>query len=91
MLLGFWRAFRSDELSRRRVEHVTFERGHGMTLDLPRTKGDRALKGTEFKARALLRLCPAGAQEAWVAATAVTRRAAASQAEPTPLIGISSR
>ncbi|MDN7445512.1 site-specific integrase [Burkholderia cepacia] len=72
VLLGFWRAFRSDELSRLRVEHVTIERGHGMTLHLPRTKGDRALKGTEFKAPALPRLCPVSAYEAWVAAAELT-------------------
>ncbi|MBR8290497.1 site-specific integrase [Burkholderia cenocepacia] len=72
VLLGFWRAFRSDELSRLRVEHVTIERGHGMTLHLPRTKGDRALKGTEFKAPALPRLCPVSAYEAWVAVAELT-------------------
>lgn len=42
VLLGFWRGFRSDELSRLRIEHVTVEAGRGMTLFLPRTKGDRA-------------------------------------------------
>ncbi|BBA45216.1 TPA: site-specific integrase [Burkholderia cepacia] len=72
VLLGFWRAFRSDEMSRLRVEDVTIERGRGMTLHLPRTKGDRALKGTEFKAPALPRLCPVSAYEAWVAAAALT-------------------
>lgn len=72
MLLGFWRAFRFDELSRLRVEHVTIKRGHGMTLYVPRTKGDRALKRTEFKAPALPRLCPVSAHEAWVAAAELT-------------------
>lgn len=68
VLLGFWRAFRSDELGRLRVEHVTIEHGHGMTLFLPRTKGDRAANGTTFKAPALPRLCPVSAYEAWIAA-----------------------
>ncbi|MBK1902213.1 MULTISPECIES: site-specific integrase [Burkholderia] len=72
VLLGFWRAFRSDELSRLRVEHVAIEHGHGMTLFLPRTKGDRALSGTTFKAPALPRLCPVSAYEAWVAAADLT-------------------
>lgn len=53
VLLGFWRGFRSDELSRLRIEHVTVEVGRGMTLFLPRTKGDRAQLGTTFKAPAL--------------------------------------
>lgn len=72
VLLGFWRAFRSDELSRLSVEHVTVESGHGMTLKLPRTKGDRALKGVEFKAPALPRLCPVSAYEAWITAAELT-------------------
>ncbi|MGF6961293.1 hypothetical protein QFZ97_007249 [Paraburkholderia youngii] len=42
VLLGFWRGFRSDELSRLQIEHVAVEAGRGMTLYLPRTKGDRA-------------------------------------------------
>lgn len=50
VLLGFWRGFRSDELSRLRIEHVAVEAGRGMTLYLPRTKGDRAQLGMTFKA-----------------------------------------
>jgi integrase len=68
VLLGFWRGFRSDELSRLCVEQVTIEPGRGMTLFLPRTKGDRGLLGTTYKAPALSRLCPVGAYEAWIAA-----------------------
>lgn len=72
MLLGFWRGFRSDELSRLRIEHVAVEAGRGMTLYLPRTKGDRAQLGTTFKAPALSRLCPVAAYEAWIAASDLT-------------------
>ncbi|MBX4421600.1 hypothetical protein K4H00_26695, partial [Mycobacterium tuberculosis] len=38
VLIGFWRGFRSDELSRMCVEHVEVETGRGMTVFLPRTK-----------------------------------------------------
>ncbi|MBB4517503.1 site-specific integrase [Paraburkholderia fungorum] len=72
VLLGFWRGFRSDELSRLRIDHVTIESGRGMTLFLPRTKGDRAQLGTTFKAPALSRLCPVAAYEAWVTASGLT-------------------
>lgn len=61
VLLGFWRGFRSDELSRLRIEHIAVEPARGMTLFLPRTKGDRAQLGTTFKAPALSRLCPVAA------------------------------
>ena len=47
------RGFRSDELSRLRIEHITIETGCGTTLFLPRTKVDRAQLGTTFRAPAL--------------------------------------
>ncbi|AXK68108.1 site-specific integrase [Burkholderia vietnamiensis] len=72
VLLGFWRGFRSDELSRLRIEHIAVEPARGMTLFLPRTKGDRAQLGTTFKAPALSRLCPVAAYEAWIAASSLT-------------------
>ncbi|WP_293048271.1 site-specific integrase [Pandoraea sp.] len=72
VLLGFWRGFRSDELSRLCVEHVATEGSRGMTLFLPRTKGDRALLGTTYKTPALSRLCPVAAYEAWITAAGLT-------------------
>jgi site-specific recombinase XerD len=72
VLLGFWRGFRSDELSRLRIEHIAVEPGRGMTLFLPRTKGDRAQLDTTFKAPALSRLCPVAAYEAWITASSLT-------------------
>ncbi|RKE38899.1 site-specific recombinase XerD [Paraburkholderia sp. BL23I1N1] len=72
VLLGFWRGFRSDELSRLRIENITIEPGRGMTLFLPRTKSDRAQLGTTFRAPALSRLCPVAAYEAWIAASGLT-------------------
>ncbi|MFX5506231.1 Tn3 family resolvase, partial [Acinetobacter baumannii] len=69
VLIGFWRGFRSDELSRLQIEHSPVEPGRGMTIVLPRTKTDRNHVGTTHKAPALSRLCPVAAYEAWLAAS----------------------
>jgi integrase len=66
LLLGFWRGFRGDELTRLLVEHVDVVAGEGMTCFLPKTKGDRGHRGTTFKAPALARLCPVAAYSEWV-------------------------
>lgn len=66
LLLGFWRGFRGDELTRLRVEHVAAVPGEGMTCYLTQTKGDRTYQGTLFKAPALSRLCPVEAYLAWI-------------------------
>lgn len=66
LLLGFWRGFRSDELTRLQAEHVDVVPGDGMTCYFPQTKGDRQYQGTTFKAPALSRLCPVEAYAAWV-------------------------
>lgn len=68
LLLGFWRGFRSDELTRLRIEHVEVVPGEGMTCYFPQTKGDRHYQGTTFKAPALSRLCPVEAYATWIAA-----------------------
>lgn len=67
-LLGFWRGFRGDELTRLRIEHIAITPGEGMTCYLPHTKGDRQLKGGNFKAPMLSRLCPVTAYLDWIAA-----------------------
>ncbi|RJG13608.1 hypothetical protein D3879_10360 [Pseudomonas cavernicola] len=67
ILLGFWRAFRSDELCRLQVEHIQARAGEGMTLFLPRSKGDRDNLGTSYSAPALQRLCPVQAYLEWIA------------------------
>lgn len=59
--IGFWRGFRSDELSRLQVEHVTVEPGLGMTIFLPRTNTDRNHVGTTYRAPVLSLLCPVAA------------------------------
>lgn len=72
LLLGFWRGFRGDELTRLRVENVDIAPGEGMTCFLAQTKGDRARRGTSFKAPALARLCPVAAYMAWVTLAELT-------------------
>lgn len=72
LLLGFWRGFRGDELTRLQVEYVDALPGEGMTCFLPQTKGDRSHKGTTFKAPALARLCPVSAYTEWVALAGLT-------------------
>lgn len=69
LLLGFWRGFRSDELTRLRIEHVELVPGEGVTCYFPQTKGDRHYRGTTFKAPALSRLCPVEAFMDWSAAS----------------------
>ncbi|WP_235548334.1 site-specific integrase [Noviherbaspirillum sp. Root189] len=71
LLLGFWRGFRGDELTRLRAEHVEVVPGQGMTCYFPLTKGDRQLKGSTFKAPALSRLCPVDAYLAWMTAAQI--------------------
>lgn len=66
LLLGFWRGFRGDELSRLRIEHVTVIPGEGISCFLPQTKGDRENVGTTLKAPALSRLCPVEAYLDWI-------------------------
>lgn len=66
LLIGFWRAFRSDELCRLRVEHIRARAGEGMQLFLPWSKGDRDNQGRTFSAPALARLCPVQAYLEWV-------------------------
>ena len=71
-LLGFWRGFRGDELTRLQIQHVYVTPGEGMTCFLPRTKGDHQLKGSNFKVPLLSRLCPVSAYEEWIAAARLT-------------------
>lgn len=66
LLLGFWQGFRGDELTRLQIEHIDVAPGEGMTCYLPRTKGDRQLKGGIFKTPVLSRLCPVTAYLDWI-------------------------
>lgn len=66
LLLGFWRGFRGDELTRLLVEDVSVLPGEGMTCYLSQTKSDRRYQGTSFKTPALSKLCPVEAFVEWI-------------------------
>ncbi|VUD46558.1 Tyrosine recombinase XerD [Thalassocella blandensis] len=68
LLIGFWRAFRSDELARLCVEHIQAEAGKGMEIFVPRSKGDHSRLGRRYKAPALQQLCPVEAYLDWISA-----------------------
>lgn len=65
LLIGFWRGFRADELTRLAVESISVVPGEGMICYLPHTKGDRQYRGTPFKVPALAKLCPVSAYQDW--------------------------
>lgn len=67
ILMGFWRAFRSEELCRLRIEHIQVTPGKGMTIYLPWSKTDRENLGQTFHAPSLARLCPVQAYQDWIA------------------------
>lgn len=73
LLIGFWRAFRSDELCRLLVEHTRVRVGEGMQLFLPRSKGDRDNLGQTYSAPALARLCPVQAYVEWISLAGIAR------------------
>ncbi|WP_426175333.1 tyrosine-type recombinase/integrase [Massilia sp. TWR1-2-2] len=75
LLLGFWRGFRGDELTRLPVEYIDVVPGEGMSCFLPQTKGDHSHKGSTFKAPALARLCPVSAYIEWVTLAGLTEGA----------------
>lgn len=72
VLLGFWRAFRGDELTRLKVEHIHLVRGQGMVCNLPRSKSDRGNAGTTYKVPSLQRCCPVEAVHQWITAANLT-------------------
>lgn len=67
ILMGFWRAFRADDLCRLQVEHVQVQSGQGLGLYLGSGKTDRGHRGQTFNLPALKRLCPVQAYEDWLA------------------------
>lgn len=72
LLLGFWRGFRSDELTSLEFENVSVRSGVDMTCFFPRTKTDRQSVGRSFSVPALSRLCPVTAFERWKAVSGLT-------------------
>lgn len=66
VLLGFWRAFRSEELASMRIEEVEAVRGQGLTCRPGRTKTTDEDDGAAFHCPALSRLCPVDAYLDWI-------------------------
>lgn len=66
VLLGFWRGFRSDEISRLSVEGIEGARGAGLRIFLQRSKADRKAEGRSFPVPALRELCPVDAYFDWI-------------------------
>jgi integrase len=69
ILLGFWRAFRSDDLCRLRIEHIQVHTGRSLDIFLSSSKTDRDHQGRTVSLPALKRLCPVQAYEAWLDAS----------------------
>jgi len=72
LLLGFWRAFRGDELCQLRVEYIRLKPDEGLELFLPSSKSDRANRGRSLTVPALKRLCPVQAYQYWVGLSGLT-------------------
>lgn len=72
ILIGFWRAFRGDELTRIKIENVSVTPGVGMEIFISRSKTDRASQGRTYRAPALKQLCPVTAFIEWVGAAQLT-------------------
>lgn len=68
-LIGFWRAFRSDEMARLQIEHIDVDASRGMRIFIPRSKGDRANNGRHYSVPALKQLCPVSAYSDWLTET----------------------
>ncbi|QPF73992.1 tyrosine-type recombinase/integrase [Roseateles sp. DAIF2] len=66
LLLGFWRAFRADELANMRIEEIQAVRGKGLTCRPGRTKTTDEDDDRAFHCPALSRLCPVDAFLDWM-------------------------
>lgn len=75
ILLGFWRAFRSDELCRLRIEHIQLRKEQGLEVFLSSSKNDRSNRGRVVKVPALKRLCPVAAYVTWLSESGLTEGA----------------
>ncbi|RYY75441.1 MAG: site-specific integrase [Gammaproteobacteria bacterium] len=72
ILVGFWKGFRSDELSRLDVDFMQLIPSEGLEFFLPFSKGDRESKGQIFKIPALLKLCPVEAVADWLEVSGIS-------------------
>lgn len=66
LLLGFWRAFRANELANMRIEEIVAVRGTGLTCRPGRTKTTEEDDDRAFHCPALSRLCPVDAYLDWL-------------------------
>ena len=73
ILVGFWQAFRSDELSRVTFENVVANRNQGMTIFLSYSKTDRDASGTTYNLPALKAYCPTSAYLDWIQVSGITK------------------
>lgn len=73
VLIGFWRGFRGDELSRLEVQHVHAVPGESIRFFLPYTKSDRQHAGTTFQTPALTQLCPVNAYINWITVAGIAK------------------
>ncbi|WP_238786585.1 hypothetical protein [Pseudomonas sp. S34] len=73
VLIGFWRGFRGDVLSRLQVEKTQAQAGVGITFYLPHSKGDRQHHGTTFRTPALKKLCPVQAYVNWITVAGIAQ------------------
>lgn len=72
ILVGFWQAFRSDELSRVTVQNVVANRSQGMTIFLSHSKTDKDASGSTYDLPALKAYCPTSAYLDWVQVSGLT-------------------
>lgn len=73
ILIGFWRAFRSDELTRLCAENIQVLPGRGLEIFLHRSKADRTSEGRLYRTPALKRLCPVDAYQDWTHRAGITQ------------------
>lgn len=65
LLLGFWRGFRADELTRLRFEHMRIEADGSIHCFLAASKTDTSASGRSFRCPTLPRHCPVQAFRDW--------------------------
>lgn len=63
--VGFWRGFRSDELTRLRLENIHVRADNTLSLYLPQSKGDRQYHGKDYTLPRLIDFCPVDALTDW--------------------------
>lgn len=73
LLVGFWRAFRSDELSNMNAENVQFKLGVEMKITLAHSKTDSKGLGRTYQVPALRGICPVQAYADWLVDSGINK------------------